>query len=196
MPARRGRCTRCATTSQSNRLGLARWLVDPNNPLVARVAVNRLWEQLFGRGLVETSEDFGSQGAPPTHPELLDWLATEFVAKGWSQKTLIKTIVMSATYRQSSAVPPALAERDPYNRLFARGPRVRLEAEMIRDVDAGGERPAQRRRCTARASSRCSRTASGTCRTTPTSGRPAAARIATAAASTRSGGARRRIRAS
>ncbi len=117
-----------------NRLGLARWLVDPNNPLVSRVAVNRLWEQIFGRGLVETSEDFGSQGSPPTHPELLDWLATEFVAKGWSQKALLRTIVLSATYRQSSAVPAAVAERDPYNRLFARGPRVRLEAEMIRDV--------------------------------------------------------------
>jgi hypothetical protein len=117
-----------------NRLGLARWLVDPNNPLVARVAVNRLWEQIFGRGLVETSEDFGTQGSPPTHPELLDWLATEFVARKWSQKTLLRTIVLSATYRQSSAVPAALAERDPYNRLFARGPRVRLEAEMIRDV--------------------------------------------------------------
>jgi hypothetical protein len=117
-----------------NRLGLARWLVDPNNPLVARVAVNRLWEQLFGRGLVETSEDFGSQGTPPTHPELLDWLATEFVAKKWSQKALLRTIVLSSTYRQSSAVPPAVADRDPYNRLFARGPRVRLEAEMIRDL--------------------------------------------------------------
>jgi hypothetical protein len=117
-----------------NRLGLARWLVDPNNPLVARVAVNRLWEQIFGRGLVETSEDFGTQGSPPTHPELLDWLATEFVVQKWSQKALLRTIVLSATYRQSSAVPAALAERDPYNRLFARGPRVRLEAEMIRDV--------------------------------------------------------------
>jgi hypothetical protein len=118
----------------ANRLGLARWLVDENNPLVARVAVNRIWEQLFGRGIVETSEDFGTQGATPTHPELLDWLATEFVANKWSQKSLIRTIVLSATYRQSSVVPPALAERDPYNRLFARGPRVRLEAEMIRDV--------------------------------------------------------------
>src|SRR3990170_5630234 len=117
-----------------NRLGLARWLVAPENPLVARVVVNRLWEQLFGRGLVETSEDFGSQGTAPTHPELLDWLATELVARGWSQKTLIKTMVMSATYRQASAVSAALSDRDPYNRLFARGPRVRMEAEMIRDT--------------------------------------------------------------
>ena len=117
-----------------NRLGLARWLVDENNPLVARVAVNRLWEQIFGRGLVETSEDFGAQGSPPTHPELLDWLATEFVARGWSQKALIREIVRSSTYRQSSAVTPQLADRDPYNRLLARGPRVRLEAEMVRDV--------------------------------------------------------------
>jgi hypothetical protein len=117
-----------------NRLGLARWLADEKNPLVARVVVNRLWEQIFGRGLVETSEDFGTQGSVPTHPELLDWLATEFVAKGWSQKAIIRTIVTSATYRQSSAATPALVERDPYNRLLARGPRVRMEAEMIRDV--------------------------------------------------------------
>ena len=117
-----------------NRLGLARWLVDENNPLVARVAVNRLWEQIFGRGLVETSEDFGAQGSPPTHPDLLAWLATEFVAKGGSQKALIRTIVLSSSYRQSSAVTPQLAERDPYNRLLARGPRVRMEAEMVRDV--------------------------------------------------------------
>ncbi len=117
-----------------NRLGLARWLVDENNPLVARVVVNRLWEQIFGRGIVETSEDFGSQGAPPSHPELLDWLATEFVAKGWSQKAILREIVLSATYRQTSAAPPVLVERDPYNRLLARGPRVRMEAEMIRDV--------------------------------------------------------------
>jgi hypothetical protein len=117
-----------------NRLGLARWLVDEDNPLVARVAVNRFWEQLFGRGLVETSEDFGAQGALPTHSELLDWLATEFMANAWSQKAVLRTIVRSSTYRQSSALRPPLAERDPYNRLLARGPRVRMEAEMVRDV--------------------------------------------------------------
>ena len=118
----------------ANRLGFARWLVDPDNPLVARVAVNRLWEQIFGRGLVETSEDFGTQGSPPTHPELLDWLASEFMANGWSQKKIIRTIVTSATYRQSSTVSPALLERDPYNRLLARGARFRLDAEAVRDV--------------------------------------------------------------
>jgi hypothetical protein len=118
----------------ANRLGLARWLVDERNPLVARVAVNRIWEQIFGRGLVETSEDFGSQGAAPSHPALLDWLATELVARKWSQKAIVREIVMSATYRQTSAVSPQLAERDPYNRLLARGARFRLDAEAVRDA--------------------------------------------------------------
>ena len=117
-----------------NRLGLARWLVDERNPLTTRVAVNRAWEQMFGRGIVETSEDFGTQGSPPSHPELLDWLATEFVERGWRMKALHKLIVSSATYRQSSVAPAALAERDPYNRLLGRGPRFRMEAEMVRDT--------------------------------------------------------------
>jgi len=117
-----------------NRLGLARWLVSAENPLTARVVMNRSWEQFFGRGIVETSEDFGSQGARPTHAGLLDWLASEFVEKKWSMKAMHRLIVTSATYRQSSRVTPALIERDPTNRLLARGPRFRMEAEMIRDV--------------------------------------------------------------
>jgi mono/diheme cytochrome c family protein len=116
-----------------NRLALARWLVDPNNPLVGRVILNRIWAQYFGRGLVETSEDFGIQGEPPTHPKLLDWLATEFIRQKWSVKAMHRLIVTSATYRQSSRVTPPLYERDPYNRLFARGPRFRLDGEMVRD---------------------------------------------------------------
>ena len=117
-----------------NRLGLAQWLVSPDNPLTARVTVNRAWEQFFGRGLVETSEDFGTQGAPPSHPELLDYLATEFVKLEWKQKALHRLIVTSATYRQDAAVTPVLIDKDPYNRLLARGPRFRMEAEMVRDV--------------------------------------------------------------
>ncbi len=115
------------------RLDLARWLVDPSNPLAARVAVNRWWAELFGRGIVATPEDFGLKGERPTHPELLDWLAVEFVDSGWSMKHTLKTIVMSATYRQSSRVTPDLLARDDRNQLYARGPRLRLEAELIRD---------------------------------------------------------------
>src|SRR5207253_1771585 len=117
----------------NNRLGFARWLVDPSNPLTARVAVNRYWQMYFGTGLVKTIDDFGSQGEWPTHPELLDWLATEFVRTGWNVKAMQKLIVMSATYRQASKVTPLLLSRDPENRLLARGPRLRLSAEMIRD---------------------------------------------------------------
>jgi mono/diheme cytochrome c family protein len=117
----------------NNRLGLARWLVDPANPLTARVTVNRYWQMFFGVGLVKTVEDFGSQGEWPTHPELLDWLATEFVGNGWNVKAILRTIVTSATYRQASKVNPELLRRDPENRLLARGPRFRLSAEMMRD---------------------------------------------------------------
>jgi hypothetical protein len=116
-----------------NRLGLANWLVSPANPLTARVAVNRYWQMLMGQGLVKTSEDFGSQGELPTHPRLLDWLASDFVSHGWDIKRLIKQIVMSETYRQDSRSTPELRERDPENRLLARGTRSRLPAEFVRD---------------------------------------------------------------
>jgi hypothetical protein len=123
-----------------DRLVLARWLVAPENPLTARVAVNRYWEQLFGLGLVATSEDFGVRGSLPVHPELLDWLASEFVAQGWDVKKLVKLIVTSATYRQASRVTPEQLERDPDNKLLSRGPRFRHSAETVRDqaLVAGG----------------------------------------------------------
>ncbi len=116
------------------RLAFARWLTAPQSPLTARVAVNRIWQALFGAGLVETPEDFGTRAPMPEHRELLDWLAVEFMEHGWSQKHIIRTIVTSATYQQSSAVTPALLERDPRNRLLARGPRFRADAEEVRDI--------------------------------------------------------------
>jgi hypothetical protein len=132
-------------SEKSDRLALARWLIDDENPLTARVTINRIWEQYFGRGLVLTSEDFGIQGEPPSHPELLDWLATELVGEAvpgdsatvagvrWRLKRMHRLIVTSSTYRQSSNVTPALLEKDPHNRSLARGPRFRLEAELLRD---------------------------------------------------------------
>jgi hypothetical protein len=120
-------------SAPANRLGFAKWLIDEKNPLLARVTVNRFWQMYFGTGIVKTTEDFGRQGEWPSHPELLDWLAVEFMRTGWDVKALQKLIVTSATYRQASESTPELQQRDPENRLLARGPRVRLPAEMIRD---------------------------------------------------------------
>lgn len=119
--------------SPANRLGVARWLMQPDNPLTARVMVNRLWARLFGVGIVETEEDFGTQGLAPSHPELLDWLAVEFREQGWSIKKLLKTIVMSKTYQQAATTTDDRLAADPQNRLLSRGPRFRLSAEMVRD---------------------------------------------------------------
>jgi hypothetical protein len=116
-----------------NRLGFAQWLVQPGHPLTARVAVNRFWQQLLGTGLVKTTEDFGAQGEPPSHPELLDWLAVQFVEDGWDVKKLVKRLVMSSAYRQSAQVTPDRLAKDPANRLLSRGPRYRLDAETLRD---------------------------------------------------------------
>jgi mono/diheme cytochrome c family protein len=124
------------TTSKqtADRMDLARWLADPENPLTARVAMNRLWQVYFGRGLVETENDFGTQGALPSHPELLDWLATEFIRQAWSMKAMHRLIVTSAAYRQASRVRPDLKTVDPDNRLLARQSRIRLDAELVRDA--------------------------------------------------------------
>ncbi|HVR76395.1 MAG TPA: PSD1 and planctomycete cytochrome C domain-containing protein [Planctomycetota bacterium] len=123
--------------ARPNRLDLARWIVDERNPLTSRVIVNRIWQQYFGRGIVETENDFGTQGTPPSNPELLDWLATEVIRGQWSLKAIHRAIVTSATYRQSSRVRPGLAAIDPNNRLLARQSRLRLDAEIVRDVCLG-----------------------------------------------------------
>ncbi len=120
-------------TGPVNRLTMARWLIAPSHPLTARVAVNRYWQMIFGTGLVKTAEDFGTQGERPSHPELFDWLASEYMRTGWDTKAMLRLIVTSATYRQSSRVTPALKERDPENRLLARGARFRLQGEFVRD---------------------------------------------------------------
>ena len=117
-----------------NRLGFAKWLTDPKHPLTSRVAVNRFWQIFFNRGLVVTQEDFGTQGQPPTHPELLDWLALDFMERGWNVKALCRRLVLSTAYRQSSTGVPGATERDPDNKLLSRGPRTRLPAEALRDM--------------------------------------------------------------
>jgi len=132
-PGALGRFHALPDQASPDRLTLARWLVAPENPLVGRVVVNRWWQAMFGTGIVRTSEDFGTQSSPPSHPELLDWLATEFVQNGWSRKKLLRLLVTSATYRQSSTVTPQKLARDPQNSLLSRGPRVRLAAEVVRD---------------------------------------------------------------
>jgi cytochrome c553 len=122
-----------SANAPKNRLGLARWVVDPANPLTARVTVNRFWQELFGQGIVATPEDFGIMGSPPSHPELLDWLATDFVQSGWDVKRFFKQILMSATYRQAAVTTEVKLKKDRDNALLSRGPRFRMDAEMVRD---------------------------------------------------------------
>jgi hypothetical protein len=133
-PAAPGALPPIPSALPKNRLGLAKWLVDETNPMTARVTVNRFWQEIFGTGLVKTAEDFGSQGETPSHPELLDWLAVEFRESGWDVKKFFRTLVTSATYRQSAATTPLKLEKDPNNTLLSRGPRFRMDAEMIRDA--------------------------------------------------------------
>ena len=123
-----------AADSPKNRLGLAHWLNDPANPLPARVTMNRTWYYFFGTGIVETNDDFGIMGARPSHPKLLDWLAVEFVDSNWDYRHMLKLIVTSAAYRQSGVVSPEKLEKDPSNRLISRGPRYRMDAELVRDM--------------------------------------------------------------
>ncbi len=139
-PATPGVLPPMAASLPRNRLGLAKWLVDDANPLTARVTVNRFWQELYGTGIVKTAEDFGSQGEAPSHPELLDWLAVEFRESGWDMKRIFRLMLTSAAYRQSAIVTPAMREKDPENRLLSRGPRFRMDGEMIRDyaLSAGG----------------------------------------------------------
>ena len=143
--------------ARPDRMGLALWLVDPNNPLMARVTMNRMWSEYFGRGIVNTVDDFGTMGEPPSHPELLDWLATEFIRQGWSMKAMHRLIVTSATYRQSSNVSKELLEKDPANVLLARAPRLRVDGEIVRDIALSARGITERPRSAGRAFSRPSR---------------------------------------